>query len=74
MTTKQLKILIAIMIVLIVFILWYSRGQAWEETYVEPASLDVTDINVGDIEEEKSEADILIRWICWWEINLSARL
>ena len=60
MTTKQLKILIAIMIVLIVFILWYSRGQAWEETYVEPVSLDVTDINVGDIEEEKSEADVLI--------------
>lgn len=60
MTTKQMKILIAVMIVLIVRILWYSQWKAWEETYVEPVSLDVTDINVGDIEEEKSEAEVLI--------------
>ena len=49
MTTKQLKILIAVMIVLIVFILWYSRGQAWEVTY-----------ETTPVAEEKSEADILI--------------
>lgn len=60
MTTKQLKILIAVMIILIVWILWYSRWQAWEEVYLEPVSLDVTDIDVGDIEEEKSEAEVLI--------------
>lgn len=56
MTTKQLKILIAVMIILIVWILWYSRWQAWEEVYLEPITFDIVDSNI----EEKTEEDVLI--------------
>lgn len=41
------------MIILIVFILWYSRWQAGEETYIEPISIDT-------MEDEPSEAEVLI--------------
>ena len=48
----KLKILIAVMVILIVFILGYSRWQAWEEAYLEPISIDVVD-------EEPTEAEVL---------------
>ena len=50
----KLKILIAIMVILLVFILWYSKGQAGEEHYLEP-------IQVTPPLDEPTEEEILIQ-------------
>lgn len=50
----KLKILIAIMVILLVFILWYSKGQAGEEHYLEP-------IQVEPLLDEPTEEEILIQ-------------
>lgn len=50
----KLKILIAIMVILLVFILWYSKGQAGEEHYLEPIQVELPS-------DEPTEEEVLIQ-------------
>lgn len=53
---RQLKILLAIIIALLIFLLGYWQGQAWEEHYIEPLEFDV--ISTGSV-NEPTEAEVL---------------